>query len=251
MAGCKEASEPEPVVKKTLIAYPVSITSANPEGTNEIFHYDHKKRLVMREYFTRLDTTHYFELIENEDMYISRIDRKYHSPADTITTSVSFNYYHFENQPMRRNEWVSTLKEAPLAYELYTYTPNGEMLEQEFHSTHHLLETHKFVNEKHIMIQANIYDAIGMKTTEIDLAYDNKKHPHEINANYRAILLTLGYPHSNNITKLTTKDAAGRVLKDKSYVNEYTYDEHNYPIQVKRVYQNGTSNTYTYTYKWE
>ncbi|MFD2247390.1 hypothetical protein [Pontibacter ruber] len=257
LVACKHSPEPAPAPTQTpeILGFPVSITSAGDDGVNEIFYYDRTDRygeLSMREYFTRTDTVHHFDIYlgRGKDM-LNVIERRDHSLSDSIKDYVTIDHMSYDLLPLRRNERPYYPLNNLLidAHEIYKYTPSYVLAEQQFYKDYKLTGTRKYNYGSYAAALIEEYSASGTKTRTLELHFDEKRHPQANNVKYQKILVEPGYPHDHNITQVTARDAGGAVLESKSYSNTYTYNEHGYPLQVVRTFLDGRSNTYTYTYK--
>ncbi|MCX2741524.1 hypothetical protein [Pontibacter anaerobius] len=253
-AACQQKNEPVPTPDPgtTFICFPTSVTSANDEGLNEVFTYSPQGDLQQREYFTRTDTVHHFELYLNDIRdYVGIVEFRDHSPNSPKLSYHSISYMHYDNLPVYKNHYPAEPVNSMvmLGSEVYTYNAQYELDEQQIHKNYRLAKKYKFTNANNIMRHVEVYDGpTGEKLRDMDLEYDDKVFPHAQNVPYKKILVGLGFPHFHNLKEVMVHDAAGELLEEESYRNTFTYNEQGYPLTITQTYLNGYSNTFTYTY---
>ncbi|GHA57454.1 hypothetical protein [Pontibacter akesuensis] len=228
LAACQQpTSEPTPRQEAEVLCFPLTVTSASPEGVNEVFYYTSYGELYMREYFTRTDTVHYFEeFLLGEREAIGVINNRRHSPADTVVSYHTIDRMDFNNLPVRRNKRPVYPQNTLLldGYEVYTYNAQYELQEQQFYTNYRLTETYKYTHGNNNRSGMEVFDATGAIIRSYTLTYDNQRFPHASNPKYQTILIGLGYPHAHNMLQVEVRDATGQLLPAASYSNAYTYN---------------------------
>lgn len=259
LLGCEtnESEENKPEEPAELYCYPEEIVqqtnpaSGNPWELTQRFGYNELGDLTSIKSFVNgtllyEDTFEYNSKgqVSNETWYFyGEKDRYIEHEYDAQGKLLSDTHYNFDNQQQKgavasKVDYVYT---SPTQLQsLLAYTAIDGTLQLEYKNI--------YTYTNGLMTKIESYNSDNQLTKETVLTYDDKKNYMRGLPNFRAQLISEGFPHQHNVMTKTVKDAAGNVITAESYTRGAEYNGSDYLVLQFTSYGDGRVQERNYTY---